>query len=179
MFLFFFGFVAGWWACNWYVQNDRSFERAFLAPAQEALSEATENGNGRSRAGRSPDRLTLRRGRPYALPMLAPENVKLDFAKFGGLVLAVVQHHETREVLMVGVVNEAAWAKCRQSGLVTFWSRTREQLWTKGETSGNFLRIKRVLVDCDEDTLLFLADPVGPTCHTGEESCFYREIALA
>ena len=111
--------------------------------------------------------------------MLAPEDVKLDFAKFDGLVLAVVQHHETREVLMVGVVNEAAWEKSRRTGLVTFWSRTRQQLWTKGETSGNVLRIKRVLVDCDEDTVLFLADPAGPTCHTGEESCFYREIAVA
>jgi phosphoribosyl-AMP cyclohydrolase len=111
--------------------------------------------------------------------MLASEDVKLDFAKFNGLVLAVVQHHETREVLMVGVVDEAAWAKCRQTGLVTFYSRTRQELWTKGETSGNFLRIKRVLVDCDEDTVLFLVDPVGPTCHTGEWSCFYREIELA
>lgn len=108
--------------------------------------------------------------------MLAPDDVKLDFAKFNGLVLAVAQHHESREVLMVGVVNEAAWEKCRATGLLTFYSRTRGDLWTKGETSGNFLRIRRVLVDCDEDTLLFLVDPAGPTCHTGAWSCFYREM---
>ena len=111
--------------------------------------------------------------------MLVLDDVKLDFAKFGGLVLGVVQHHETREVLMVGVLNEDAWRKCKELGLVTFWSRTRKQLWTKGETSGNHLRIKQVLVDCDEDTVLFLVDPVGPTCHTGEWSCFYREVKLA
>lgn len=111
--------------------------------------------------------------------MLAEKDLHLDFAKFDGLVLGVVQHHETHRVLMVGVLNQAAWEKSRRTGLVTFWSRTRKELWTKGETSGNVLRIKRVLVDCDEDTVLFLADPAGPTCHTGEESCFYREIGLA
>jgi len=111
--------------------------------------------------------------------MLAPDEVKLDFAKLDGLVPAVVQDHETRDVLMVGFVNEAAWQRCRESGLVTFWSRTRARLWTKGETSGDVLRIKRVLVDCDADTLLFLVDPAGPTCHTGERSCFFRDVRLA
>ncbi|HEV8633183.1 MAG TPA: phosphoribosyl-AMP cyclohydrolase [Chloroflexota bacterium] len=111
--------------------------------------------------------------------MLAPDDVKLDFAKLGGLLPVVVQHHQTREVLMVGFMNEAAWRRCRETGLVTFWSRTRQKLWTKGETSGDVLRIKRTLVDCDGDTVLFLADPAGPTCHTGERSCFFREIRLA
>ena len=80
---------------------------------------------------------------------------------------------------MVGFMNEAAWRRCRETGLVTFWSRTRQTLWTKGETSGDVLRIKRTLVDCDGDTVLFLADPAGPTCHTGERSCFFREMRLA
>jgi phosphoribosyl-ATP pyrophosphohydrolase/phosphoribosyl-AMP cyclohydrolase len=111
--------------------------------------------------------------------MLAPEDVKLDFAKLDGLLPVVVQHHETREVLMVGFMNAAAWQRSRETGLVTFWSRTRQRLWTKGETSGDVLRIKRTLVDCDEDTLLFLVDPAGPTCHTGERSCFFRELRLA
>lgn len=107
------------------------------------------------------------------------DDVKLNFAKFDGLVPAVVQHHHSGEILMVGFMNEAAWARSQETGLVTFWSRTRETLWTKGETSGDVLRIIQILVDCDEDTVLFKADPAGPTCHTGERSCFYREVRRA
>jgi phosphoribosyl-ATP pyrophosphohydrolase/phosphoribosyl-AMP cyclohydrolase len=103
----------------------------------------------------------------------------MDFSKFHGLIHAVVQDHVTGEVLMVGFMNQDAWDVTRRTGYVTFFSRTRNTLWTKGETSGNRLAVRDVLVDCDEDTLLFKVDPVGPTCHTGEWSCFYREIALA
>lgn len=111
--------------------------------------------------------------------MLAIDAVTLDFAKLDGLLPAVVQHHATREVLMVGFMNEAAWQTSLDTGLVTFYSRTRQKLWTKGETSGDVLRIRQILVDCDEDTVLFLADPAGPTCHTGEQSCFFRELRRA
>ncbi|TAK23387.1 MAG: phosphoribosyl-AMP cyclohydrolase [Chloroflexota bacterium] len=107
------------------------------------------------------------------------DDVALDFAKFDGLIPAVVQHHQTGQVLMLGFMNEAAWMKSRQSGLVTFFSRTRQRLWTKGETSGDVLNIKRILVDCDDDTVLFMADPAGPTCHTGQVSCFHREVKRA
>ncbi len=108
--------------------------------------------------------------------MVRAEEVQLNFAKMNGLVPAVVQHHQTREVLMVGFMNEDAWAMTRQKGLVTFWSRERKTLWTKGETSGNVLRVKRIWTDCDDDTLLIEADPAGPVCHTGSLSCFFREI---
>lgn len=108
--------------------------------------------------------------------MVRAEEVQLNFAKLNGLLPAVVQHHQTREVLMVGFMNEEAWAATRQKGLVTFWSRERKALWTKGETSGNVLRVKRIWTDCDDDTLLIEADPAGPVCHTGSFSCFFREI---
>lgn len=111
--------------------------------------------------------------------MLAADEIQLDFSKLDGLVPAVVQHHQTGELLMVGFMNAEAWEKSRATGLVTFYSRTRQKLWTKGETSGDVLRIKRVLVDCDADTVLFQADPAGPTCHTGEQSCFFREVWVA
>ncbi|MBM4418693.1 MAG: phosphoribosyl-AMP cyclohydrolase [Chloroflexi bacterium] len=103
----------------------------------------------------------------------------LDFTKLDGLLPAVVQHHESGQVLMVGFMNQEAWSRSLQSRLVTFYSRTRNRLWTKGETSGDVLRIKRILLDCDGDTVLVMADPAGPTCHTGAVSCFFREISLA
>jgi len=100
----------------------------------------------------------------------------LDFDKMSGLVPAIVQHFQTRDVLMLGFMNRAAWAKTQETGLVTFWSRDRQVLWTKGETSGNFLRVTGIKTDCDGDTLLILADPAGPVCHTGADSCFFRDI---
>lgn len=102
----------------------------------------------------------------------------IDFAKMGGLIPAVVQDDATGEVLMVGFMNEAALEKTRQAGLVTFWSRTREALWTKGETSGNVLNVVRIYIDCDSDSLLVRATlgGGGACCHTGERSCFYREL---
>ncbi len=101
---------------------------------------------------------------------------RLDFRKMGGLVPAVIQDWKTKRVLMVGFMNKAACEKTLKTGKVTFWSRTKKRLWTKGETSGNFLAVKRVLTDCDDDTLLILAEPSGPVCHTGRKSCFYKAV---
>jgi phosphoribosyl-AMP cyclohydrolase len=102
----------------------------------------------------------------------------MDFSKLDGLIPAVIQDDRSGEVLMVGFMNEAALKKTRETGFATFFSRTRGTLWTKGETSGNRLEVKRILVDCDEDTVLIRAVALGDgvTCHTGERSCFYREL---
>lgn len=93
-----------------------------------------------------------------------------------GLIPAIVQHARTGEVLMLGYMNEAALGRTRETGLVTFWSRSRQELWTKGATSGNLLRLVALRQDCDGDTLLVLAEPDGPTCHTGARSCFYADL---
>ena len=111
--------------------------------------------------------------------MIVATKIQLDFEKMNGLLPAVVQHHETRDVLMVGFMNRAAWEMTLAKGLVTFWSRDRQVLWTKGETSGNVLRVKAISTDCDNDTLLIAADPAGPVCHTGSPSCFFKEIDVA
>lgn len=96
-----------------------------------------------------------------------------DFAKYpDGLVPAIVQHAITGQVLMLGYMDADAYAHTRSSGLVTFYSRSRQQRWTKGETSGNHLILRQLALDCDNDALLVLAEPVGPTCHTGADSCF-------
>lgn len=93
-----------------------------------------------------------------------------------GLVPAIVQHARSGEVLMLGYMNEDALAATVESGFVTFWSRSRQALWRKGETSGNVLRLVELRQDCDGDTVLVLAEPAGPTCHTGEPSCFHRTL---
>ena len=98
--------------------------------------------------------------------------MKIDFEKGGGLVPAIVQDADTLQVLMLGYMNAASVAKTQETGLVTFYSRSRETLWTKGETSGNTLALVDMAVDCDQDTLLVKARPKGPTCHTGTVSCF-------
>ena len=98
--------------------------------------------------------------------------MKIDFEKGGGLVPAVVQDADTLQVLMLGYMNAEAVAKTQDTGLVTFYSRSRQELWTKGETSGNVLSLVSLNVDCDSDTLLVKARPEGPTCHLGETSCF-------
>ncbi|GAA0909198.1 bifunctional phosphoribosyl-AMP cyclohydrolase/phosphoribosyl-ATP diphosphatase HisIE [Rothia nasimurium] len=100
-----------------------------------------------------------------------------DFAKGDGLVPAIVQHARTGEVLMLGYMDEAALAKTRESGLVTFYSRSKQRLWTKGETSGDVLALVDLKIDCDADTLLVRALPAGPTCHTGTTSCFGDDVA--
>jgi phosphoribosyl-AMP cyclohydrolase / phosphoribosyl-ATP pyrophosphohydrolase len=99
--------------------------------------------------------------------------MKVDFSKYAdGLVPAIIQDFTTQKVLMLGFMNEEAFQKTETLGKVTFYSRTKQRLWTKGEESGNFLMVKQVLLDCDKDTLLIKAHPVGPTCHTGADTCW-------
>ncbi len=98
--------------------------------------------------------------------------MNLDFAKQGGLIPAIIQDNTTGKVLMLGYMNEEAFNKTQETGKVTFYSRTRQCLWTKGETSGNFLNVVSIKEDCDCDTLLIKANPVGPVCHTGADTCF-------
>jgi phosphoribosyl-AMP cyclohydrolase / phosphoribosyl-ATP pyrophosphohydrolase len=97
---------------------------------------------------------------------------KLDFSKSNGLIPAIIQDDLTRKVLMLGYMNEESLRITRETGLVTFFSRTRDVLWTKGETSGNSLRVKKIIADCDRDTLLIMARPDGPVCHDGPDTCF-------
>lgn len=99
--------------------------------------------------------------------------MKVDFSKYSdGLVPAIIQDFTTQKVLMLGFMNEEALLKTETLGKVTFYSRTKQRLWTKGEESGNFLMVKQVLLDCDKDTLLIKAHPIGPTCHTGADTCW-------
>jgi phosphoribosyl-ATP pyrophosphohydrolase/phosphoribosyl-AMP cyclohydrolase len=98
--------------------------------------------------------------------------VNIDFTKSNGLVPVIIQDEQTLEVLMLGYMNEDAYQKTKTEGKVTFFSRTKNRLWTKGEESGNFLNVKSIALDCDNDTLLIKVNPVGPTCHTGSRSCF-------
>jgi phosphoribosyl-ATP pyrophosphohydrolase/phosphoribosyl-AMP cyclohydrolase len=99
----------------------------------------------------------------------------MNFSKLNGLVPAVIQDHDTSQVLMVGFMNEEALEKTRKDGKVTFFSRSKNRLWTKGETSGNFLTVKEITADCDNDALLIKVIPAGVVCHTGEYSCFGAE----
>ena len=101
--------------------------------------------------------------------------MKIDFEKSGGLVPAIIQDAQTKNVLMLGYMNEEAYQKTIDTKKVTFWSRSRNCLWTKGETSGNFLHLVDIKVDCDNDTLLIQAHPDGPTCHTGTDTCWGEE----
>jgi phosphoribosyl-AMP cyclohydrolase len=106
------------------------------------------------------------------------EAVKLDFAKMDGLLPAIVQDAESGQVLMVGFLNETSYAKTLETGFVTFWSRTRQKLWMKGETSGNRLRVVSAATDCDQDTILFrvVVEGDGLVCHEGTVSCFTNAI---
>ncbi len=97
---------------------------------------------------------------------------QLDFKKGDGLLPAIIQDAKTQKVLMLGYMNEAALKKTLAEGKVTFFSRTKNRLWTKGESSGNFLSVVSVKEDCDQDTLLIKVKPVGPVCHTGSDTCF-------
>lgn len=96
----------------------------------------------------------------------------IDFEKCGGLVPAIIQDATTRKVLMLGYMNQESVKKTTDTGLVTFYSRSRQELWTKGETSGNYLKLVDIKVDCDNDTLLIQAKPEGPVCHTGSDTCW-------
>lgn len=96
----------------------------------------------------------------------------MNFEKMGGLIPAIIQDADTSKVLMLGFMNEEAFEKTKAEGRVTFYSRTKDRLWTKGEESGNFLDVVEILEDCDRDTLLIKAIPLGPVCHTGSDTCF-------
>ena len=99
--------------------------------------------------------------------------MKIDFKKYpDGLVPAIIQDFKTQKVLMLGFMNDEAVKKTEASGLVTFYSRTKKRLWTKGEESGNHLQLRQMLIDCDNDTLLIKAEPKGPVCHTGADTCW-------
>jgi len=104
---------------------------------------------------------------------------KLDFNKSGGLIPAVVQDAKTRQVLMLGYMNEESLKKTMLERQLTFYSRSKKRLWTKGETSGNFLRLVEIFKDCDSDTLLIKALPVGPVCHLGSDTCFNEKNTAA
>ena len=98
--------------------------------------------------------------------------MKIDFNKGNGLVPVIIQDYLNMQVLMLGYMNEEAFNLTQKSGIVTFYSRSKNRIWQKGETSNNRLLVKKIDVDCDNDTLLILAQPMGPTCHTGSKSCF-------
>ena len=111
-------------------------------------------------------------------PAAFTSNVALKFDPQTGLLPAVVQDADTGQVLMLGYVNEAAWAQTQQEGRVTFFSRSKNRLWTKGETSGNFLSVVSLHPDCDSDAVLIRVRPAGPTCHRGTTSCFEQPNQL-
>lgn len=100
----------------------------------------------------------------------------IDFDKSNGLVPVIIQHYQTLEVLMLGYMNSEAWELTQKNKRVTFFSRSKNRLWTKGEESGNFLEVQSTHTDCDNDTILIKAKPQGPTCHTGSRSCFNTEF---
>jgi phosphoribosyl-AMP cyclohydrolase len=102
---------------------------------------------------------------------------QLDYSKLDGLITAVIQDWQTQRVLMVGFMNEEAFAKTLETGKAVFYSRSRNKLWLKGESSGHFLLVKEIRTDCDSDTLLIQAEAVGPgVCHEGYESCFFKQL---
>jgi phosphoribosyl-ATP pyrophosphohydrolase/phosphoribosyl-AMP cyclohydrolase len=103
------------------------------------------------------------------------ENTELDFSKLNGLIPAIIQDNTTNVVLMLGFMNEEALSKTEETGQVTFFSRSKKRLWTKGEESGNFLNVVSIASDCDNDTLLIKVNPVGPVCHTGADTCWGEE----
>jgi len=103
--------------------------------------------------------------------------IKLDFDKMNGLIPAVVQDYKTSEVLMLGFMNQEAWEATLETGNATYYSRTRQALWTKGKTSGNTQRLKEIRIDCDDDTVLLKVEQLGgAACHTGYKSCFFKKI---
>ena len=102
----------------------------------------------------------------------------MDFGKMNGLVPAIIQDNRTNKVLMLAFMNKEAFEKTEKEGIVTFYSRSKQRLWTKGETSGNFLKVVSIMEDCDKDTLLIKVNPVGPACHTGADTCFNEDNKL-
>jgi phosphoribosyl-AMP cyclohydrolase len=104
--------------------------------------------------------------------------VELNFEKGEGLVPAIVQDYRTKDVLMLAYMNKASWSKTLETGKATYWSRSRNTLWVKGETSGNIQLVKDIMIDCDSDTVLLKVEQVGgAACHTGYNTCFYRKLS--
>ena len=141
--------------------------------AQEAATPSTGATGG---AGRT-DRRHVRPATPE--PALDPEVAALLRRDPAGLVAAVVQQHDTGEVLMLAWMDDEALHRTLTTGRATYWSRSRQEYWVKGETSGNRQWVREVRLDCDGDALLVLVDQEGPACHTGERTCFYRELPPA
>ena len=108
----------------------------------------------------------------------SPSVLDLDFEKFSGLLPVIAQDHGSGRVLMLAYANREAVLKTQETGYAHYWSRSRNTLWKKGESSGHVQQIAEVLVDCDEDTLLYKVSQTGPACHTGAQSCFFRELQL-
>jgi len=103
--------------------------------------------------------------------------IRLDFEKCGGLIPAIVQDYKTNEVLMLAYMNEVSWQKTLETRKATYWSRTRNELWVKGATSGHVQLVKEILVDCDNDTILLKVEQIGgAACHTGHRSCFHKRV---
>ena len=102
--------------------------------------------------------------------------IEMDFNKLGGLVPCIVQEEGTGQVLMLAYMNEESLHQTLRTGLATYWSRSRNEIWIKGKTSGHYQYVKKILVDCDNDTLLMIVKQEGAACHTGKHSCFYRDI---
>jgi len=103
--------------------------------------------------------------------------ITLDFKKCGGLIPAIAQDHATGEVLMLAYINEEAWRETLRTGQATYWSRSRQELWVKGKTSGNVQRVREIRIDCDDDTVLFMVEQVGgAACHKGYRSCFFQRV---
>ena len=102
--------------------------------------------------------------------------IKVDFAKGNGLVPVIVQEASSKDVLMLAYMNEESLNKTLETGIATYYSRSRQGLWVKGETSGHYQYVKEIKIDCDEDTILLIVDQVGAACHTGAHSCFYRNL---
>ncbi|MDD7281546.1 phosphoribosyl-AMP cyclohydrolase [Floccifex sp.] len=104
--------------------------------------------------------------------------MKIDFEKNNGLVPVIVQDVQTNEVLMLAYMNEQAWNMSLETKVATYWSRSRQEIWIKGKTSGHYQYIKEIYIDCDEDTILLKVEQIGAACHTGNRSCFYRKVEL-
>ena len=102
--------------------------------------------------------------------------IKVDFAKGNGLVPVIVQEASSKDVLMLAYMNEESLRQTLETGIATYYSRSRQGLWVKGETSGHYQYVKEIKIDCDEDKILLIVDQVGAACHTGAHSCFYRDL---
>lgn len=110
---------------------------------------------------------------------MSDQTIQLNFAKGGGLLPAIAQDYATGKVLMLAYINEAAWQKTLETGEAHYWSRTRQEIWHKGGTSGHVQKIKEIYADCDNDTVLFRVEQVGgAACHTGRETCFHQRVGL-